>query len=57
MASTLPAVLPTDLRSVCRFEPWGLVSRRLTPFFDVRFRGYGKNKIQYLRLLHSTGFG
>lgn len=44
-------------RPESRFEPWGLVSRHLTPFFDVRFRGYGQDKIQYLRLLNSLGFG
>ena len=30
--------------------------RRLTPFFDVRFRGYGKDKISYLRMLNTLGF-
>ena len=40
----------------CRFEPWGLVCRHLTPFFDVRFRGYGKDKISYLRLLNTLDF-
>ena len=40
----------------CRYEPWGLVSRLLTPWFDARFRGYGRNKIMYSAALNSSGF-
>lgn len=31
-----------------RFEPWGLMYRPALGFFDVRYRGYGRNKIQHL---------
>ena len=39
-----------------RYEPWGLVSRLLTPWFDARLRGYGRNKIMYSAALNSSGF-
>ena len=44
------------LRCRCRYEPWGMVSRLLTPWFDARFRGYGRNKIMYSAALNSSGF-
>lgn len=28
------------------FEPWYLSRRTATQWYDVRYRGYGKNKIQ-----------
>ena len=28
----------------------------LTPWFDSRFRGYGRNKIMYAAALNSSGF-
>lgn len=33
-----------------------MVSRLLTPWFDSRFRGYGRNKIMYAAALNSSGF-
>jgi hypothetical protein len=36
--------------STCRYEPWGLMYRPALGFFDVRFRGYGRNKIQHLHM-------
>lgn len=39
-----------------RYEPWGIVSRRLMPWFDVRFRGYGRNKIVFTAALNASGF-
>ena len=40
-----------------RYEPWGIVDRRRMPFFDVRFRGYGRNKIVFTAALNASGFG
>lgn len=31
------------------FEPWFISSRTSTEWFDVRYRGYGKNKIEQVR--------
>lgn len=39
-----------------RYEPWGIVHRQHTPWFDARFRGYGRNKIMYAAALNSSGF-
>mmetsp|Transcript_20495 Transcript_20495/g.61687 ORF Transcript_20495/g.61687 Transcript_20495/m.61687 type:complete len:429 (+) Transcript_20495:417-1703(+) len=39
-----------------RYEPWGIVSRRKMPWFDVRFRGYGRNKIVFTAALNASGF-
>ncbi len=30
------------------YEPYVLVSRHFVPWYDERFRGYGKDKIQHL---------
>lgn len=32
------------------------MSRRLMPWFDERFRGYGRNKIIFVAALNATGF-
>jgi hypothetical protein len=34
----------------CRYEPWGLMYRPALGFFDVRYRGYGRNKVQHLHM-------
>ncbi len=34
-----------------RYEPWILANRKAIPWHDVRFRGYGQNKI-----VHGEGF-
>lgn len=39
-----------------RYEPWGIVDRREMPWFDVRFRGYGRNKIVFTAALNASGF-
>ena len=35
------------------YEPYIIVSRRFVPWYDERFRGYRKNKVQHL--LHLAG--
>lgn len=39
-----------------RYEPWGIADRRHMPWFDVRFRGYGRNKIVFTAALNASGF-
>lgn len=41
---------------LCRYEPWGIVHRHHSPWFDSRFRGYGRNKIMYAAALNSSAF-
>jgi hypothetical protein len=38
------------------FEGWGIISRRLAPMWDVKYRGYGKDKIAWTGHLHRAGF-
>lgn len=38
------------------FEGWGIISRHLAPMWDVKFRGYGYNKIAWTVHLHRIGF-
>ena len=45
---------PTD--QLLRYEPWVMVDRLAAPWHDVRFRGYGNNKIQHIAHLNSSGF-
>ena len=47
---------PYQIEYCKRYEPWGIVSRRLMPWFDERFRGYGRNKIVFVAALNATGF-
>lgn len=39
-----------------RYEPWGIVAREHSPWFDGRFRGYGRNKIMYAAALNASRF-
>ena len=54
VTSTLQA--PYDITYCRRYEPWGIIDRRLMPWFDVRFRGYGRNKIVFTAALNASGF-
>jgi Glycosyl-transferase for dystroglycan len=47
---------PYDITYCRRYEPWGIIDRRLMPWFDVRFRGYGRNKIVFTAALNASGF-
>ena len=47
---------PYQIEYCKRYEPWGIISRRLMPWFDERFRGYGRNKIVFVAALNATGF-
>lgn len=39
-----------------RYEPWIVVDRRAVPWHDVRFRGYGNNKIQHIAHINASGY-
>lgn len=39
-----------------RYEPWIIASRSLIPWHDVRFRGYGQNKIVHIAHANASGF-
>jgi Glycosyl-transferase for dystroglycan len=53
---TLTLQGPYDITYCRRYEPWGIIDRRLMPWFDVRFRGYGRNKIVFTAALNASGF-
>ena len=53
LASLTRALGPCFAR---RFEPWTIVNRKLAHWHDVRFRGYGQNKIQHIANMNATGF-
>lgn len=38
-----------------RYEPWVIATRASPPWYDVRFRGYGQNKIVHLEALNASG--
>jgi hypothetical protein len=40
-----------------KYEPFVILSRRIAPWADERFVGYGGNKIAYINQLHGLGFG
>lgn len=40
-----------------KYEPFVILSRRMAPWADERFVGYGGNKIAYINQLHGLGFG
>eukprot|EP00195_Chlamydomonas_chlamydogama_P013139 CAMPEP_0202906838 /NCGR_PEP_ID=MMETSP1392-20130828/40458_1 /ASSEMBLY_ACC=CAM_ASM_000868 /TAXON_ID=225041 /ORGANISM="Chlamydomonas chlamydogama, Strain SAG 11-48b" /LENGTH=185 /DNA_ID=CAMNT_0049595503 /DNA_START=44 /DNA_END=601 /DNA_ORIENTATION=- len=39
-----------------RYEPWIITDRRAVPWHDVRFRGYGQNKIVHVAHVNASGF-
>ena len=39
-----------------RFEPWIIANRKIIPWHDVRFRGYGQNKIVHIAHTNASGF-
>ena len=38
------------------YEPWIIVNRKSVPWHDVRFRGYGQNKIVHVAHTNASGF-
>ncbi|KAG2492047.1 hypothetical protein HYH03_009545, partial [Edaphochlamys debaryana] len=38
------------------YEPWVLVDRLTSPWHDIRFRGYGMNKVMHLYHLNGLGY-
>lgn len=40
----------------CRYEPWTIVDREVAPWHDVRFRGYGQNKIVHIAHMNASDF-
>lgn len=38
------------------FEGWGIVARRHAPMYDVKYRGYGADKISWTHHLHRAAF-
>lgn len=49
---------PECARSVThsRYEPWIIVDRVATPYHDMRFRGFGMNKISHIESLNASGY-
>lgn len=47
---------PYSITYCRRYEPWGIADRRHMPWFDVRFRGYGRNKIVFTAALNASSF-
>jgi len=39
------------------YEPWFIINRLMSPFYDQRFRGYGNDKISHVFTVNATGFG
>ncbi|KAG2499595.1 hypothetical protein HYH03_002536 [Edaphochlamys debaryana] len=39
-----------------RYEPWVVLDRHGSPWHDVRFRGYGMNKIAHVMHLNASGY-
>jgi hypothetical protein len=44
------------LLSLCRSEPWLIVARTLVPWHDMRYRGFGKDKVQFVENLGALKF-
>lgn len=47
---------PFAVQYTVNCEPWYIIDRLLNPPYDVRFRGYGWNKVAHAALLNSTNF-
>jgi hypothetical protein len=41
---------------VCSSEPWFVVARTLVPWHDIRYRGYGKDKVSYVESVAAFQF-
>lgn len=55
--ATKPGGKPTyETKYSIGFEGWGIVSRGLAPMWDVKYRGYGKDKIAWTSHLHRASF-
>ena len=54
-------ITSTELRRLecldsLRYEPYVVLERCPAPFYDERFHGYGKNKIEYIQHLRLSGY-
>lgn len=47
---------PYSVRYQEFYEPWVVIDRKAAPWHDVRFRGYGKNKIVHIATMNMSDF-
>ncbi|KAG2493112.1 hypothetical protein HYH03_008775 [Edaphochlamys debaryana] len=52
----LDAQEPYDVAYDVNYEPWFIISRSMSPAYDVRFRGYGWNKVQQVAAVALSNF-